>query len=212
MKLLLAGASGLVGGHVLAQADARGWESVLIGRRPLGTGHEEILTDFQSIPELPHADVAICALGTTIARAGSRTAFYAVDHDAVLAFAEAALSAEVRHFLIVTAVGANPRAAVFYSRVKGETERDLEALGFPCLDIAQPGTLLGARAERRPVELVLKAIDPITRRFMLGSLGRYAGIEAATVATALLALGEDRTRTGVFRHTNRALSGVAGAR
>ncbi len=210
MRILLAGASGVVGSTFLSDAKERGHECVLVGRRPLDTGDEEIITTFQEPLELPEADVAVCALGTTIARAGSQEAFYAVDHDAVMTFADAAKAAGVEHFLVVTAVGANPRARVFYSRVKGEVERDLEALSFRRLDIVQPGLLLGPREEHRPVELFLKAIDPIARRFMLGSMDCYAGIEADTVARALLNLSEQGAESGTRRHQNRALQRLAG--
>ncbi|MEE4279421.1 MAG: oxidoreductase [Halieaceae bacterium] len=209
MKLLLAGASGLVGNRLLAQASDRGHETVLVTRRALGSGHEEIITDFEPGLELPGADAAVCTLGTTIASAGSRAAFYAVDHDAVIAYATAARRAGVEHFLVITAVGANPRAAVYYSRVKGEVERDLDAIGFRCLDIAQPGLLLGSRGERRPVESFLQSIDPLARKFLLGPLDRYAGIAAEHVAKALLELCSDSTRSGVFRHGNRDLQALS---
>ena len=205
MKLLLAGASGLVSGHILAQAVARGIEPVLVGRRSLSTDHTEILTTFEEVPELPPADAAICTLGTTIAAAGSRPAFYAVDHDAVMAFASAAREAGVEHFLIVTAVGASPKAGVYYSRVKGEVERDLETLGFRCLDIAQPGLLIGDRDERRPVEQFMQLINPVARHFLPGPLSRYAGIDAEVVASALLSLSQDQDRQGVFRYENADL-------
>jgi len=209
MRLLLAGASGQVGGHVLAAARQGGHDCVVVTRRPLGTRETEVLTEFTEPPALPGADAAICALGTTIARAGSQEAFYTVDHDAVLVFAEAARAAGVPHFLVVTAVGANPRAKVFYSRVKGEVERDLAMLAFRRLDIAQPGLLLGYRKERRPVEQLLKTMDPLARRFMPGRLRRYAGIEAATLARALLRLAEAGGEAGVFRHDNRSLEALA---
>jgi uncharacterized protein YbjT (DUF2867 family) len=210
MRILLAGASGVIGSALREGARGRGHDCVLVGRRSLGTGDEEVITTFREALELPEADVAVCALGTTIAQAGSQEAFYAVDHDAVMTFAEAAQAAGVEHFLVVTAVGANPRARVFYSRVKGEVERDLEALSFRRLDIAQPGLLLGPREEHRPVELFLKAIDPIARRFMPGSLDRYAGIEADTVARALLNLSEQGKDAGTHRHQNRDLQRIAG--
>lgn len=177
-------------------------------RRPLDSEHHEVVTDFRAPFEVPGADAAVCALGTTIAAAGSRDAFYAVDHDAVLQFAGASRAAGINRFLVVTAVGADPRARVFYSRVKGETERDLAALRFVRLDIAQPGLLLGSRKEQRPVERILQGIDPLARRFMGGPLNRFAGIKAETVARALLHLCEQAER-GVFRHRNRDLLRIA---
>ncbi len=76
-------------------------------------------------------------------KAGSEQAFRAVDHDAVLAFAKAALAAGASGFVLVSGLGANARSRIFYNRVKGETEADLRALGFASLAIAQPSLLLG---------------------------------------------------------------------
>ncbi|MDP5052547.1 MAG: oxidoreductase [Congregibacter sp.] len=206
--LLLAGATGLVGQAILDQYDKDRLQITTVGRRPTGRVSQEIITDFADTVELPSAAVAICALGTTIASAGSRTAFRAVDYEAVMTFARAAVAADVSHFLVVTAVDANPKARVFYSRVKGELERDLQTLRFERLDIAQPGLLLGERQERRPVEALMQRMNPLLRLFLPGPLDRYAGISAATLATALLALCGAKP-PGVYRHENRALRRLA---
>jgi uncharacterized protein YbjT (DUF2867 family) len=208
MHILLAGATGLVGQSVLDGAVGRGDTVTSVGRRASGRATTDIITDFAALPDLPEADVAICTLGTTIAAAGSRAAFRAVDHDAVLEFARGAQNAGVAHFLVVTAVGANPGATVFYSRVKGETEQDLEALGFHRLDILQPGLLLGPRQERRPVEAMLQRLNPVIDPFMLGPLNRYAGISVQTVAAALLALSHE-SPAGLYRHQNRDMQTAA---
>jgi uncharacterized protein YbjT (DUF2867 family) len=42
-------------------------------------------------------------------------------------------------------MGANPRSAVFYNRVKGELERALEERHFEGLVIARPSLLIGER-------------------------------------------------------------------
>ena len=95
---------------------------------------------------LPAAEDAYCCLGTTIKQAGSQAAFRAVDFDAVLAFAQAARAAGVTRFAVVSALGASPRSATFYNRVKGEMEAALRALGFERLVIARPSLLAGDRA------------------------------------------------------------------
>jgi uncharacterized protein YbjT (DUF2867 family) len=203
---LLAGATGLVGSRVLALlADA-----VPVGRRATGRAGE-IVADFVALPPLPAAEVAICALGTTIRAAGSQAAFRAVDHDAVLAFARAAKAAGVTRFIVVTAVGADANSSVFYSRVKGEVERDLTSLDFARLDIIQPGLILGPRAERRPVEALFQAVTPLLNPLLVGGLARYGGISADTVAGAIAVLS-DRVVPGRFIHQNRALAALASNR
>jgi len=199
MKILLAGATGLVGNRVLSLGLDQGHEVTTVGRRPTGRASSEIVSSFTELPNLPPADVAICALGTTIRQAGSKEAFRAVDHDAVMSFASAAKAAGIEHFLMVTAVGANPRASVFYSRVKGEVEQQLEKRGFRRLDIIRPGLLLGDRQQSRPVETLLKGIAPASDLFMHGKWRRYRSVSAKSVSRCLLLLSE-KTELGVFIH------------
>jgi uncharacterized protein YbjT (DUF2867 family) len=193
---LVAGASGLVGGFLLdALLESSLYRGVCsLGRRSLPKQHPKLTqraVDFAQLESeaLPAADDAFCGLGTTIKKAGSQESFRAVDHDAVLAFAKAARKAGVRRFLVVTALGADPRSRVFYNRVKGETEEDLKGIGFESLNILRPSLLLGHRAESRPGEraaiVVTKALGPLLRPFS----GRP--IEARTVARAMLTLARD---------------------
>jgi uncharacterized protein YbjT (DUF2867 family) len=211
--LLMAGATGLVGSRTLPKLLETGWHVVALGRRPTGKDHPaltEVHTDFRSIPHLPPATTAVCTLGTTIRAAGSQDAFRAIDYSAVLAFARAARAAGCRQCLCVTAIGASPSASAFYSRVKGETERDLEALGFERLDLLQPGLLLGPRAERRPVEALFQALAPLLNPLLPGALGRYGAISADAVADAIVALAGAR-QSGVFRHRNEQLDRLSTA-
>ena len=199
----LAGASGLVGSKLLGLllADARFGSVVSLGRRALEAASPKLaqrVVDFSSldVQGLPAPDVAFCALGTTIGKAGSQAAFRALDHDAVLAFARAALGAGASCFVVVSALGASAESRVFYNRVKGETERDLRALGFASLAIAQPSLLLGDRAESRPTERALI----VASRFLAPLLKPLAArpIEADVVARALVAIAHDPPRGAVL--------------
>nr|WP_263452131.1 NAD(P)H-binding protein [Hyalangium gracile] len=193
---LVAGASGLVGGFLLEELlqSPQYREVCSLGRRALPRQHPKLsqrTVDFARLEaeSLPSADDAFCCLGTTIKKAGSQEAFRAVDHDAVLAFARAARKAGARRFLLVSALGANPRSRIFYNRVKGEAEEDLKAVGFESLVLLRPSLLLGERAESRPGEraamVVTKALGPLLRPFS----GRP--IEARTVARAMLTLARE---------------------
>lgn len=198
MSILLAGGTGVIGQALLDHAgDAH--NIITVGRRPTERATQEIVADFTNLPPLPPAETAICVLGTTIGKAGSREAFHAIDYGAVISFAQAARAAGARHFLIVTAIGASPSSKVFYSRVKGEVERDLRATGFDRLDIMQPGLLRGPRSEIRPVESLLKAIAPLTDLAMQGPWRRYRSVHAKVVARSLLQACENTT-PGVFIH------------
>jgi uncharacterized protein YbjT (DUF2867 family) len=194
---LLAGATGLVGGHCLNEllASSR-WESVLaIGRRPVGRCHpklRDVTTDLRAVaPDLvAGVDDVFCCLGTTIKKAGSRDAFRRVDFDLPMALARATLDAGATRYCLVSSVGAGPRAGTVYLRVKGELEEALGALAFRSLVVLRPSLLLGNRAEPRAgerfAEFALRAMNPLLRR----GWRKYRGIEASAVARAMVRLAE----------------------
>lgn len=176
MRVMLAGATGLVGSRVLWQllADARCTAVVAPTRRPLALQAPRLLNpvpDFERLPEdAPWwaVDAAICALGSTRRQAGSREAFRRIDHGYPLAIAWAVRRQGCGVFALNSAMGANPGSPFFYSRVKGELERDLRALGFESLALVRPGLIGGERSERRPAEQaatrVLGALAPVLPR------------------------------------------------
>jgi uncharacterized protein YbjT (DUF2867 family) len=193
--LWLAGATGLVGRQLLLQALAEPGLQRLhtLGRRaPPGVNDPRLqaqAVDFAALPALPPAGpqaAAVCALGTTIRVAGSQAAFRAVDHDAVLAFARAVRGAGVQRFGLVSALGADPAASVFYNRVKGEVEAALQTLGFASLVIVRPSLLLGDRTALGQPERLGERLGQVLSR-PLGALlpARWRPIEAAVVARAL---------------------------
>lgn len=191
-RVLIAGATGLVGRELLAGlVDDPGVAQVLsLGRREPPLQHaklQALRVDFVALPPLPPLDEVYLALGTTIKVAGSREAFRAVDHDANLAVARAARAAGARRAGLVSAMGADPASGVFYSRVKGELERALQGLGYDALVIARPSLLSGDRAAlaqpERPGERIGLAASRLLGPLIPASL---RPIEARTVAQALL--------------------------
>jgi len=151
MRVMLLGATGLVGGLALPRLldDPRCSGVVAPTRRPLGMTHgklENPILAFDALPAAPEwarVDAVICALGSTIAQAGSREAFHRIDHDYPLAFARLAQAQGAQTYVLNSAAGANPQSSIFYSRVKGELERDLRALGFHSLTLVRPGLIGG---------------------------------------------------------------------
>jgi uncharacterized protein YbjT (DUF2867 family) len=200
-SLLLAGASGLIGTELVRQGlalDGLDHLHALVRRLPAGAAADPRLqwhrVDLARPGAVPAAEAAACALGTTIKVAGSQAAFRAVDFDAVLAFARAARAAGVQRFAVVSALGADARSGVFYSRVKGEMEEALRELGFASLTIARPSLLAGNRAALgQPVRLGERLGLALTAP--LGGLvpAAWRPIHADVVARALLrALTEGR--------------------
>lgn len=160
-RILVAGASGLVGQPLLRQllAAADVSQVYTLGRRPLTLEHpklQQLVVDFNQLPPLPAVDELYLALGTTLKQAGSEAAFHAVDYGANLAVAKAALVAGAQRIALVSAAGADTDSRFFYNRTKGELERALRTLNPAGLLIARPSLLLGNRAAlgqpHRPLE------------------------------------------------------------
>ena len=175
MRLLLIGATGLVGRHVLdrALADPRVGSVTAPVRRDL-PAHPKLSAprlDFEALPEAAawwRADAAICAFGTTIRAAGSQDAFRRIDHGYPLAIARLARTHGTPTFVLNSAKGASASSRLFYMRVKGELERDIEALGFASLTLVRPGLIGGTRDHPRAGEqiasVVLTALNPVLPR------------------------------------------------
>lgn len=204
----LAGATGLVGREILKGlvADPSVAAIHVLVRRALEAPVAKVVShvvDFRSLPALPRVDEVFLALGTTIKVAGSQAAFRAVDFDANLAVARAALAAGARRAGLVSAMGASANSGIFYSRVKGELEDALGTLPFEGLVIARPSVLAGDRGslgqpERRGEKVALA----ISR--LLGPLfpANYRSVAAADVARSLL------TRVPAARGREVVLSGA----
>ena len=185
----LVGATGLVGRETLTALLADDFVSrvVVFVRRASGVQHPKLterIVDFEQLERAyagERADAAVCCLGTTIKVAGSKEQFRRVDHDYPLAFARAAYAAGAKRLAVVTALGSSAKSRVFYNRVKGELEQDLEAVPFEALTIARPSLLLGERSEARLGEQLFAPFSKLLP-------ARYKGIEGRTVARALVRL------------------------
>jgi uncharacterized protein YbjT (DUF2867 family) len=191
--VIIAGATGLVGQEVLKGllADPTVAAVHSLGRKKPALQHPKLtahIVDFSALPALPPANEVYLALGTTIKVAGSQAAFRAVDFDANLAVAQAARASGVKKLGLVSAMGADARSKVFYSRVKGELEEALAQLPFEGMVFARPSLLVGDREvlgqATRPGEELGSVIAKV-----LGFLipANYKPIAASSVAQALLA-------------------------
>ena len=166
MKLLLLGATGLVGGRALKLALSNEAFSEVIAptRKPLAPSERLVNPVTSHIEELAavlmshRPDAVICALGTTRAKAGSKEAFRYVDYTLPIAFGKAAHGAGVERYAIVTAMGASSDSKIFYTKTKGEVERDIREIGFRSLTICRPSLIGGERDETRSAEGVALAL------------------------------------------------------
>ncbi|EKM0531570.1 NAD-dependent epimerase/dehydratase family protein [Cronobacter turicensis] len=186
-RVLITGASGLVGGHLLRMLVDEPRVSSIIAptRRPLRVPMHKVenpcdpqLSDVLTQLSAP-LDIVFCCLGTTRREAGSKEAFILADYTLVVDTSLAGLRLGAKHMLVVSALGANPNSPFFYNRVKGEMETALKAQGWPRLTLARPSLLIGDREKRRAGESFMA---PLFRLLP----GKWKAIEAQTVAQALI--------------------------
>jgi uncharacterized protein YbjT (DUF2867 family) len=191
-RVVVAGATGLVGREcVRAMLADPAFHVVALVRRADAFAPQPRLTlatidyerlDATAAAALGGCDALLSALGTTIRTAGSQPAFRRVDHDYPLELARLGRAAGVGHFGLVSALGADAGSRVFYNRVKGETERDVLAVGYRSVAIVRPSLLLGDRDEVRPAEALGRLVGvfapaawrPVHARDVAGALVRRA--------------------------------------
>lgn len=192
---LVIGATGMVGKACLYTLleSAEYSRVVALSRKNIPIKHpklHQVLVDFDNLEQYKQeifAEDIFCCLGTTIKDAGSQTNFRKVDYDYPLHVAKLALQNGASQFLLVSAMGANKNASIFYNKVKGETEQAIGALGYPAVKIFQPSLLLGNRTQVRLGESIGTAVMRLFDfLFIIGPLKNYRAIPATTVAKAMV--------------------------
>lgn len=201
------GATGLTGSYVLnfLLMDSRYEKVKVFVRRK---------TDFPSNPKLEvnvvelsftgkysHllvGDDLFCCLGTTIAKAGSKEAFCAVDFVLPMKIAEEARKNNVSSFIVISSLGADSKSSNFYYRTKGEVEEAIQKFSFKKIAILRPSMLLGGRKEFRFWELIGKGLMQTLSFIFIGSLKKYKAIHAQNVAKAMIIIANNNFPKNIF--------------
>lgn len=207
--VLITGATGLVGGHLLnlLRRESQVESIVAPTRHPLehafgiANPHDSDLSAALAQVVSP-VDTVFCCLGTTIRDAGSKAAFRHVDYDLVLETARAGLRLGAQQLLVVSAMGTNANSPFFYNRVKGEMEAALIDQGWPRLVIARPSMLLGQRGTPRLNERLLAPLFSLLP-------GNWKAIEAHDVAKAMLSAAKHPGNAPVEILSSRMLREIA---
>lgn len=135
-------------------------------------------------------DVFVC-LGTTMKKAGSKEAFRKVDYEMVVEIAKQSKSVQVKRFIVVSSIGADPSTGNFYLKTKGQMEEEIKKLNFEYCGIVRPSLLLGKRNEFRFGEKVGIFLYKIFSFIFVGPLKKYKGINAEDVAKSMIMLAQN---------------------
>ncbi|MBK9290582.1 MAG: NAD(P)H-binding protein [Bacteroidetes bacterium] len=195
-KVMLYGATGLVGSYVLDELihSSEIGKVICVGRKAPDLRHPKVISqicepsDFATWVSREKPEAVFCCLGTTRAKAGSKDAFRLIDKDLPVAIAKKAAENGVSVFAVVSSIGAKAHARNFYLRTKGEMEKEVLGSGVPNIVIVRPSLLLGPRQEFRLGEKFGEWLMKLADRFLTGKYRKYKAIHARSVAVAMLRL------------------------
>ena len=219
---LIAGATGLVGKHLLDMLlQTAEYDKVyVLTRRPLGLNDpkvEELVIDFDELLDsesevsLPEVRDVFCCLGTTMKKAGSKKAFRKVDYNYPLELATRAAKGGASHYLIVSALGAKKNSFFFYNKVKGEVEEDISKIAaYKAVSIFRPSLILGEREENRRGEGTAKVLMRLFSPVMKGPLRKYRAIHARSIAKGMLNAARNQQQRGVHIYESEEIKSLAG--
>lgn len=193
-KAIVYGASGLVGSYILETLlnNANYEQVIIVVRTALNIEHPKLKTiigDYNSLSEVVkdiQADEIFIALGTTQKKTPDKKLYYQIDHDYPVLAAKLAKENGAKAVFLVSAIGANAKSSIFYTRMKGETEQDIINLNLDHTYIFRPSMILGDRKESRPLEKVFIGIFKFINPLFVGGMNKYKGIEASDIAKAMV--------------------------
>lgn len=191
MKAIIIGATGLIGNALVdvLLADEKFEFVLVVARHSTGKKHaklKEALVDFDQLDQSAsvfQGDVLFSTLGTTIKTAGSQERQWEIDYDMQFNAAKHAVANGVKQLVLLSSAGADAKSRIFYSRMKGQLDEDVQALGFEQVKIIRPSMLAGDRKEFRWSE---KIFTPIMCAFSwIPGIRKYRPIKDVIVAKAM---------------------------
>jgi len=215
-KAVIAGASGLIGSELLQLLlQSQQYDEILaLVRIELPVNHKKLVQLVVNFDQLKQYQASItghavfCCLGSTRSKTPDLSVYRKIDHDYPLELAQIAALNNIPHYHLVSAIGANSKSGNFYTKLKGETEDDIQQVGILSLHIYQPSLLTGNRKEFRFAEKLattaMKFIDPL----LLGSLQKYRSVPVNTVAKAMYNQSLNNEE-GVFIHPSNHIKQLA---
>ena len=195
---ILLGATGLTGRLILSKliADDSYASIKLFSRNTSGNTSPKIKEFVGDMLQLEHfkkdftADVVFCCIGTTSSKTKDRAIYRAIDFGIPFTAAKLAKENNIPTFIVVSAMGSNPKSKVFYNRTKGEMEQAVIDQKVLHTYILRPSLILGARDDRRFGESLAAVIMKILNVFLHGKAKKYRAIEADCIARAMIQLAK----------------------
>ncbi|MNL14010.1 Semialdehyde dehydrogenase, NAD binding domain [compost metagenome] len=216
MEAIITGATGLIGSNLLDRLlDHPDFTKVTaIVRIEIPKQHpkfQQLVVDFDHLENHQQhikADVVFCALGTTKSKTPDENQYRKVDYQYPLDIAFIAQQNGASQYHLVSAMGANVKSSIFYSRLKGEVERDLKTIPFKAVHIYRPSLLDGNRKESRTAEGFMIGLMRLLNPLLIGPLKKYRSIRIEKVASAMLKQSL-KQHSGIFTYNSDEIEKLA---
>jgi uncharacterized protein YbjT (DUF2867 family) len=222
MKVLLFGATGLVGQGVLCEClQAADVELVqTIGRTPTGQRHPKLreivhpeMWRYETIEaQLADFDACFFCIGITSSGVGEKT-YAHLTYDMTLAAAEALVRINPRMvFVYVSAAGADSaeKSRIMWERVRGKTENALLKLPFRGVYIFRPGMIQpldGIKSKTAAYRIFYSLIKPLLP-LLRSAMPRYV-LSTRQMGQAMLAVVRSGAQKRVLESADISLLGKA---
>jgi uncharacterized protein YbjT (DUF2867 family) len=199
---IILGASGLTGAIVLEKLlnDDR-YDSIKLFSRKridgLSSKVKQYIGDLLSIETFKKdftGDDVYCCIGTTAKKTPNKIEYKAIDYGIPVAAASLAKANKINTFVVVSSIGANSKSSAFYTRTKGEMERDVLSKKVEYTYILQPSIIDGNRKEQRLGEKIGLIVFKIFQPLFLGKLNKYKITEAEHIAQAMINLANSSSQ------------------
>jgi uncharacterized protein YbjT (DUF2867 family) len=203
---IILGATGATGKELLNLLldDNRYSRIKLFSRSAWGKSHpkvEEYITDLFKLEEHAAAFTAhevFCCIGTTKAKTPNKDVYHKIDYGIPVTAAKLAKQNGTGTFIVVSAIGSNPKSSVFYVRTKGEMERDVLAQNLPKTHLLQPSLIVAQRPDNRVAEKIFTGLWAVLNPLFMGRLAKYRSIKAADIAKAMVKLANTNYRETII--------------
>ena len=190
---IILGATGYTGGILLEKliADAS-YEKIKLFSRSAVTNTsskiEEYLIDVLKLEDYKSiftADEVFCCIGTTASKTKNKEVYKSIDYGIPVTAAKLAKENKISTFVVMSSMGAAVSSTVFYSRTKGEMERDVVKKNIKNTVILRPSLIGGRRPEFRVGEKMGIGVMSIIGPILIGGLKKYRIIHPEKIATCM---------------------------
>lgn len=197
---IILGATGLTGNALLHQLiESNDYATVKIfGRSSCDTKHpkiKEYIIDLFQLEDYKNdfiADAVFCCIGTTKAKTPDQETYLKIDYGIPVSAAKLCEHNRIKTFIVISALGADKRSTIFYSRTKGRMEEAVLSNTIENIYILQPSLIGGNREEHRLGELMGKYFMKVINPLFIGKMKKYRSINPETIATCMMYLANNK--------------------